>query len=151
MGYSLYITRKEHWADDNSPHLDISLNEWLEYVNNDKELTLNPTAYRYTKKDSNEEVYALGFADWTGNKDVEGAWFDYSDGIIDSKNPEPETINKMKQIAIALNAKLMGDDGETYDLYSDKVFRDWEQDWKEDWKPEVTQIKKPWWKFWSSK
>jgi hypothetical protein len=140
MGYNLHITRQEHWAEDEKLDLHITLNEWLAYVNSDEELTLNPTAYSYTKKDG-ETFYPPGFADWTGNKNVIGAWFDYTDGRIESKNPEQETINKMKQIAKALNAKLMGDDGETYDLNSDKVIKDWEN--------ESSENKKPWWKFWN--
>ena len=140
MGYNLHITRQEHWAEDENTNLRIPLNEWLEYVKCDKELTLDPTAYSYAIKDSDEVFYPPGFADWTGNKNIEGAWFDYKNGRIESKNPEQETINKMKQIAKALNAKLMGDDGETYDLNSDQIFRDWET--------EENESKKPWWKFW---
>jgi hypothetical protein len=140
MGYNLYITRQEHWAENENEDLQIKLEEWLAYVQNDKELTLNKEAYSYTKKDTDEIFYSPGFAEWTGNKNLEGAWFDYSNGSIETKNPEQETITKMKQIAKALNAKLMGDDGETYDLDSDKIIREWEE----------VKVKrnKPWWKFW---
>ncbi len=141
MGYNLHITRQVYWAEDENTELHIPLSEWLEYVKSDNELTLDPKAYSYTKKDSNEKFYPPGFADWTGNKSIKGAWFDYVDGRIDSKNPEQETIIKMKQIAIALNAKLMGDDGETYDLYTDKVYKYLAED--------LSRPTKTWWKFWN--
>lgn len=140
MGYNLHITRQEHWAENENESLQIRLEEWLEYVHNDKELTLNKEAYSYTQKDSDEIFYPPGFAEWKGNNNLEGVWFDYSDGEIETKNPEQETIKKMKQIAKELNAKLMGDDGEIYDLDSDKIFRDEEE--------VKLEVNKPWWKFW---
>ena len=36
------------------------------------------------------------------------------EGEIYTKNPEPQVIAKLVQIAIALGAQVMGDDGEIY-------------------------------------
>jgi hypothetical protein len=47
----------------------------------------------------------------------------------------------MKQIAKALNAKLMGDDGEIYDLDSEKIIKD-------EYVGAKVKPNKPWWKFW---
>jgi hypothetical protein len=42
-------------------------------------------------------------------------WFDYRRGKIVVKNPDPETLMKMWQIAQALSANVQGDEGEIYD------------------------------------
>jgi hypothetical protein len=41
MGYDLHITRKEFWPEDKPISLDISLDEWLKYIDNDPELELS--------------------------------------------------------------------------------------------------------------
>jgi hypothetical protein len=47
--------------------------------------------------------------------DIEGAgWFCWDDGEIGTKNPDKANIRKMTQIAVALNARLQGDDFEEY-------------------------------------
>jgi hypothetical protein len=42
------------------------------------------------------------------------AWFDYWKGSIVGKNPDKEIMAKMKKIAAALGANVVGDDGERY-------------------------------------
>jgi hypothetical protein len=144
MGYDIHITRKKFWADDENPELDISLEEWITYVNSDKELLINPNAYTRRKNDSDDLEGSTGFAEWIAGPDIDEAWFDYAfdyaEGRIHSKNPVPETITKMKKIAIALNAKVIGDDGEIYDLYSEKIFFPKGHSYGD--------AQKPWWKFW---
>jgi hypothetical protein len=42
------------------------------------------------------------------------AWFDWHRGAIVVKNPDTEILDKMKQIAAALGAFVVGDEGERY-------------------------------------
>lgn len=42
------------------------------------------------------------------------AWFTHSKDRITVKNPDEEILVKMHQIALALSAKVQGDDGEEY-------------------------------------
>jgi prepilin-type processing-associated H-X9-DG protein len=42
------------------------------------------------------------------------AWFDWHRGAIVVKNPDDEILGKMKLIAAALGAFVVGDDGELY-------------------------------------
>jgi hypothetical protein len=141
MGYDLHITRQTFsWADDD-PEKKIALEEWLDYVKSDPELEFNPTAYSYRQSDSDELAFPSGFAEWINHPLKERPWFDYEDGYIETKNPDEETIMKMKRIAIALNAKVQGDDGEVYDNLTDNIIRD-------DDTQEGSMREKPWWKFW---
>jgi hypothetical protein len=41
-------------------------------------------------------------------------WFDYRKGRVVVKNPDDEILGKMRRIASALGAKVMGDEGELY-------------------------------------
>jgi hypothetical protein len=54
-----------------------------------------------------------GLAIWT-KAPHSGTWFDYRRGRIVVKNPDPEILAKMKQIAGKLRAKVIGDEGEEY-------------------------------------
>jgi hypothetical protein len=101
MGYDLHITRKEFWYDDKVE--DITLNEWLEIVNNDPDLII------YGKN-------GPGFACWKGTIENALGWIDYSDssGCLYSKYPDDALITKMVEIAMLLGAKVQGDDGEVY-------------------------------------
>jgi hypothetical protein len=42
------------------------------------------------------------------------AWFDYQEGTVVVKNPDDEILGKMRRIAAALGAKVLGDEGELY-------------------------------------
>jgi hypothetical protein len=103
MGYDLHITRREHWCDEGN---NIAKAEFLAYVHGDKEFTY-PSA--------------LGddHADWmnpvTGNE----TWLGWRDGQIETKNPEPEFVDKMVIVAKALKARVQGDDGEFYESSAD--------------------------------
>src|SRR5215467_2831013 len=115
MGYDLHITRREDWADREVS--EISLEEWLSYVDSDKELELTNG---YDLKIGSETQFQdrPGFCEWNGHPTEKEPnsrpWFDYWKGCIDTKNPDVPTIRKMMRMASALNAKVQGDDGEIY-------------------------------------
>jgi len=98
MGYDLHITRRKDWTDDGD---DISHQEWIDYVQSDPEL--------YFRNGTSPFM-----ANWNGPSDLEEPWLCWSDGQIDTKSPDIRLIEKMIQVAEKLNAKVQGDDGETY-------------------------------------
>ncbi|MEM6757096.1 MAG: hypothetical protein AAF586_08010 [Planctomycetota bacterium] len=102
MGYDIHITRARDWfeAYDN-PDVAISAEEWLVYVENDPDLDL--AGYN-----------GLYFAIWSGECEYEEPWFDWSEGVISTKNPDDAILDKAVDIAKQLNAKVQGDDGEVY-------------------------------------
>jgi hypothetical protein len=115
MGYDVHITRAEHWVESDSA--PISLDEWLGYVAGDPEMRLDNFA------EAEVEGHVLryeneGLAVWTAysGHGLKGnmAWFDYRDGRVVVKNPDDEILGKMRRIASALRAKVIGDEGERY-------------------------------------
>jgi hypothetical protein len=132
MGYDIHITRKESWFDEKNSN-NIELAEWIKYVKGDTEMKLDGYAEATTGTD--KVMYEnAGLAVWTAySKHRSGdnqSWFDFRNGNVTVNNPDQEIINKMIDIAGQLNAKVQGDDGETYDT-----------------KEEIQQ-RRPWWKVW---
>jgi hypothetical protein len=115
MGYDLHITRANHWTESESQA--ITLGEWLEYVASDPEMRLDGFAEAEVGGDvlryENE-----GLAVWVAysGHGVGGnmAWFDYRHARIVVKNPDREIVGKIKRVAQALSARVIGDDGEFY-------------------------------------
>jgi hypothetical protein len=139
MGYDIHITRAEDWCD--SETTPISLGEWTAYVTSDPEMRLDNSA----EVEVDEHVLQhenAGIAVWTaftghgagGNL----AWFSYSEGQIQVKNPDREILGKMLQIARRLDAKVQGDDGEEYSRVEDLP----------DEKEPPSAPRRPWWRFW---
>lgn len=99
MGYNLYITRADQWAE-NEEH-QISPREWLQLVEEDAELRLAGYNGPY-------------FAIWSGQSEYPDPWFDWNEGNIETKSPDPPLIEKMVELAEKLAGKVQGDDGEVY-------------------------------------
>jgi hypothetical protein len=133
MGYDIHITRKRDWFDEDDSS-EIKLTEWMDYVQSDSEMKLDN--YAETESGSGEKIRYenQGIAIWTHYSkhglDDNFAWFNFSNGNVTVKNADVEIRNKMIGIAGRLNAKVQGDDGETY------------------YTKEVIQQKQPWWKVW---
>lgn len=145
MGYDLHITRKADWFDEEGD--EITLEEWSQFVNSSPDMRLDGCAEVETPNGT-LKVESEGLSVWTGysnhEKDGNKAWFDYFDGNIKVKNPDEEIIKKMYQIAIALSAKVQGEECEIYD-------ENGQSNWKE-LKAEGDVIQKTpskkWWQFW---
>ena len=99
MGYDLHITRAEYWAE-NDGH-EITAAEWLAYVEEDPELTLDA---------SNGDYFAI----WSGKSEYPDPWFDWAEGDIYTKNPDDPILEKALSMAKRFNAKVQGDEGEVY-------------------------------------
>ena len=97
MGYDLNIVR------DTIETSSISLDEWLNYVRNDKELVLS------------DEPNVYNWIAYPYIRENGAPWFEYYNGYITTKNPDAEVIKKMFSIAEALKGKVQGEEGEFYD------------------------------------
>jgi hypothetical protein len=117
MGYDVHITRKKDWFDREQP--GISFEEWSSYVDSDPSMRLDGVARVTTPGGDVIEMKSPGLAVWTAySGDAEGrtAWFNLSrSGNVTVKNPDPEILGKMWQVAQVMGAKVQGDDGEIYD------------------------------------
>lgn len=105
MGYLIHITRSPGYHFENQGH-EIPVQEWLAYVERDAELRTGG---------HNEPCSVM----WS----EKGQWFDWDEGNIYTKNPDPPIIAKAIAIAEAFGARVQGDDGEVY-LPDGKVERD---------------------------
>lgn len=116
MGYDVHITRKRDWFE--REQRGISLEEWASYIKSDPSMRLDGVARATAPSGDVIEMISPGIAVWTaysGHEDGRIAWFDLSrSGNVSVKNPDPEILGKMWQIAQALNAKVQGDEGEIY-------------------------------------
>jgi len=105
MGYEVRITRKAQWFEPHGPR--ISADEWAAYVDTHSECQWVPRAARNHEPDDVVLVIdSLGL-------EVGRLWW-WRDGSVTTKNPSPELMSYMIEIANALDARLMGDDSETY-------------------------------------
>ena len=101
MGYNLYITRKRIWSDDG---IGIPFEEWEAFVKSDPKLSF-----------AADEPQTVVFTESTSD------WLTWSRGNLYTKNPSNEVINEMVRIGISLNARVLGEDGETYKGNGDVV------------------------------
>jgi hypothetical protein len=116
MGYELHIVRSEQWFD--SKDEPITLEDWRAYVAGDQEMIMEGTAEEPIQGGGSIAYSNPGLAVWArysghgrnGNK----AWLDHREGRISVKNPDREITLKMLKIAAALDARVVGDDGEDY-------------------------------------
>ncbi len=116
MGYDIHITRASHWTQ--SEQTPITLDEWKAYVAADPEMRMDNFAEATTTEGETLHIDAEGIAVWISysGHQVDGnmAWFTYLFGDIRVKSPDEEILAKMRSIAKALGARVMGDEGEFY-------------------------------------
>jgi hypothetical protein len=112
MGYDVHITRADHWPEsDDTP---ISIAEWEALVKRDPELSLEPTLEAKLPDGRVLRTDSPGMARFKGV-----VHFLYEEGRVTVTDPDRETIRKMRAIAQALGARVLGDDGECYDESDD--------------------------------
>lgn len=116
MGYDVHITRKQHWSDEDGE--EIPLAEWLAVVEADAGMRLDGYAEASLKDGAVLRIENEGLSvwtEWSGHGRGGGmAWFDHSRGSIAVKNPDPEILRKMWELAQTLSASVQGDEGELY-------------------------------------
>lgn len=126
MGYDVHITRRQEWSDEGEPR--ISESEWQKYVSTDKEMVMTGVAEHTNPKGEVIRITQPLLTEWRGHSSRRTVWFSYFEGNLSVKNPDEETLEKLRSVASALNAFVQGDDGERYDS------------------PASKRDSKPWWK-----
>lgn len=106
MGWELHIIRTDNWFDSASN--PISSEEWLQLVDDDKELSIDR---------KNGEFFAI----WSVQSEHNEPWLDWNDGRISTKHPDEALYCKMLQIADKLNAVVVDEDDHKYLLPSDLI------------------------------
>jgi hypothetical protein len=112
MDNYFYIIRQNDYNDE-SEHSDISLQDWLIYVNSDRELKLDYAFQARTIDSETTMEHVTGFCNWTSHPDyVKGTHphFICEHGCITSKNPDDYTIIKMIEIADILNGRVINNE-----------------------------------------
>lgn len=103
MGYDLYITRAEEWFESESA--PISQQEWEAFARGRSELRRSESI-----RDGDAPAYV-----WAELPDEETVAFFWSDGRIVLRGVTDESqASTVVILAAALNANLIGDDGENY-------------------------------------
>jgi len=110
MGYDLHITKAQFdWETKEFP---ISLSEWEGVATGDPDLRYATENYyqRRTLGGGSERIHP-----WllVSHPEEPPLWF--MDGAISCKNPDEATIRKMVVLAEKLGARVIGEEGETYD------------------------------------
>ena len=147
MGYEIHITRKTDWFERDGPN--ISLEDWKSYISSDPDMRLDGYAEATAGNGDVLRVEDEGLAVWTAYSDhgVNGnmAWLYLGSGGIIAKNPDEEILKKMFEIAQALDARVVGDEGEEYGKDGEVVAS--EDELQPDTPPEIKPQKRPWWKL----
>jgi hypothetical protein len=117
MGYNVDIVRRINW-DDLEEDSQISLEEWLAYVQTDPELEL--TNGYFIERPGHKPVFEAspGYCIWKGHPSAiadNSAWLTYWYGSVGAKNPDQEIIQKMIAIAPLLRGRVQGEEGEFYE------------------------------------
>lgn len=112
MSYALHITRRHQEGPANS----ISRGEWLEYLNHDPEFrqidaveSINP------KTGATIRIPGDALAEWIAQREP-GPTFNYFEGgiTVGFRGKDHATLHKMKEVATALDAQVIGQEGEEY-------------------------------------
>jgi hypothetical protein len=111
MGYDLHITRASDWTE--SLTHPIAESDWLAVVRADPSLCVDTSSEHRLRDMVTGQVRVIHPVVWTApNGTATPLWFD--GGGATTKNPPPEAIAKMKELAAKLRARVVGDDGEEY-------------------------------------
>jgi hypothetical protein len=102
MGYYVYITRAKHWLENED--CKIPEKTWDDYVDDDPSLWVGPESMN-----GDEDVPM-----WIDHPRCDEIPIWYEAGNICAKNPDRPTIEKLIEIADALNAQVQGEEGEVY-------------------------------------
>lgn len=147
MGYEIHITRKTEGFDEDGPA--ISLEGWKAYIASDPEMRLDGYAEATMENGDVFRTEHDGIAVWTAysGHGVDGnmAWLYPGSGGIVAKNPDREILAKMFEIAQALGARVVGDEGEEYG--EDGEMAEAAEAVEEAASPGMKQAKRPWWKI----
>lgn len=107
MGYDLHIVRTDDWLDANQN--PIRRSELEAVVAADPELTLDEDQF-ISMSGRNGRTNRYPIVLWNG----EPAFWWYEDQILCS-SPDDSLVKKLIEVAGKLNARVIGDEGESYE------------------------------------
>ena len=109
MGYELYITRAAYFYETREAPIQES--EWLAVVEADSTLlqSFSDWLIRIGPDGYEERVHPWLYVE---HPDQPTLW--YLDGAISTKNPDEKLISKLVELARALDARVIGEEGEVY-------------------------------------
>jgi hypothetical protein len=111
MSYDVSIHR-----DD--PFRPITLEEWTSLIEHDDEMRAEERAEYVFPDGAKLVAKPQGLAFWEGHPESDNpdrrCWFSYSKGQIIVSSPDELTMEKMRSIALALDAVVVGEDGEPF-------------------------------------
>lgn len=116
MGYDVHITRHAPWWADETEQ--ITTQEWAAVVAADSDLEMVQVAGVSPRgQDAVLEYRHAWLAQMVTypERDTRGAWLDWRDGRIVVTHPDELLLEKMREIAGVLGARVQGDDCEYYD------------------------------------
>jgi hypothetical protein len=131
MAYDLHVVRTEDWTE--AAGAPITKQDVDALIAADAELAWSTTDYVDMRDDAGA-VTRYWMISWRGQPCF---WW-YRDQM-ECSGPEEAQIAKLVQMARALGARVVGDDGETYPL---------EQPAAPSTPPSPQAPRKPWWRFW---
>lgn len=109
LGYDLNITRANYTFE--AKEHPITLEEWKNYISVDPDIELQEEVSQTLPNGKVLSMKREGMAAWNYNGDT--VIFHYSNGLIMVRYhfyDEPAFMNKVKSIALVLNARLLGDE-----------------------------------------
>jgi hypothetical protein len=113
MGYDIHITRKNEWSDEDGPRITEA--EWQAYVASDPEMVITGVAEHTNPPGETIRITQPLLTEWRHHSSRSPVWFSYFEGNLSVKSPDEECLAKMRQIAARLQARVQGDEGESYD------------------------------------
>lgn len=108
--HCVYITRAQRLQD--SKETTIGYDDWLKVVEADPELRMRGAAEIKTTAGKTLRYENKGLAVWTAHSTCKRIWFDLRGGKVVVEDPDEATIEKMRDIAGALGARVRTADGE---------------------------------------
>ncbi len=139
MGYSIHIEQIDSGSQNK-----ITLEKWLEYIENDSEMERNDHIEVISPENEVLSFKIEGLCIWKGySKYPEGinVYFSPSKNSISLKNPDREILIKMYKIAQYFKASVRGDGDEIYNEKGEEI---------QNTAPQIHQNlnTQKWWKFW---
>ena len=107
MSIHVYLTRRWNPIVDEKP--DITEEEWREVAAADGFFT--PAGDRELR---DARLKSPSILIWTGHPDGLEAWFSWTNGQIDVRNPDEPMIAKMMALAPKLSARVVSEMGEIF-------------------------------------
>lgn len=118
MQYAVYITRAEHWSFEYRERIPIAEAEWLAYVASDPEFRLAIPKYAVPISGSGPKILIEmpGLWEWTGHPAPPGELptFQYLRAGLIVRAPDEHTLQKAREVARALQARVFSDEEEVY-------------------------------------